>query len=197
MADLASLARLRRCADSDDAFLYDVFVTTWQSEVAALPNQNLAQHVLRIQHIAQERRFASGFPGHERYIVLEAGERAGRLYVDQSGHDVALLDLTLLPAFRGQGLGARVMRDLLTEVGRDDRTVTLRVPRRLSRVTDFYTRLGFRLVSVDDVDNFFDWQPVDVAEVEDSAAVLPVPLVPLARRADGQRAGSSSSHSVP
>jgi ribosomal protein S18 acetylase RimI-like enzyme len=146
MADLAGLARLRRCDASDDAFLYDVFVTTWQSEVAALPNQNLAQHVLRIQHIAQERRFASGFPGHERYVVLEDEVPAGRLYVDQSGRDIKLLDLTLLPRFRGRGLGSRVVRDLLTEAGREDRKVTLRAPRRTSRATDFYTRLGFRLV---------------------------------------------------
>jgi ribosomal protein S18 acetylase RimI-like enzyme len=172
MADLAGFARLRRCDASDDAFLYDVFVTTWQSEVAALPNQNLAQHVLRIQHIAQERRFASGFPGHERYVVLDGDEPAGRLYVDQSGQDVALLDLTLLPAFRGHGLGSAVVRDLLTEAGREDRKVTLRVPRRQIRATDFYTRLGFRLVSVDDVDNFFDWEPLTVAQAEESGAEL-------------------------
>ena len=172
MADLAGLARVRRCDASDDTFLYDVFVTTWQSEVAALPNQNLAQHVLRIQHIAQERRFASGFPGHERYVVLADGEPAGRLYVDQSGQDIALLDLTLLPGFRGRGIGSAVVRDLLTAAGREDRKVTLRVPRRQHRATDFYTRLGFRLVSVDDVDNFFDWEPVTVAQREDSAAEL-------------------------
>ena len=53
MTPLGSLTYLRPCAASDDAFLYAVFSTTWESEVAALPNQNLAQHVLRIQHIAQ------------------------------------------------------------------------------------------------------------------------------------------------
>ena len=172
MADLVGLARLRRCDASDDSFLYDVFVTTWQSEVAALPNQNLAQHVLRIQHIAQERRFTSGFPGHDRFVVVEDGEPAGRLYVDQSGLDIALLDLTLLPRFRSRGLGTRVVEELLTEAGREGRKVTLRVPRRSGRVTDFYTRLGFRLVSVDDVDNFFEWEPATVARVEEPAAEL-------------------------
>ena len=70
MEPLGSIAYLRACTEADDAFVYDVFSTTWESEVAALPNQNLAQHVLRIQHIAQERRFASRYPGHQRYIVL-------------------------------------------------------------------------------------------------------------------------------
>jgi ribosomal protein S18 acetylase RimI-like enzyme len=170
MADLASLARLRRCADSDDAFLYDVFVTTWQSEVAALPNQNLAQHVLRIQHIAQERRFANAFPQRERYVVLEDGEPAGRLYVDQSGPDLVLLDLTLLPKFRSRGIGTQVVCELFDAAARENRKITLRVPRRQRRTSDFYVSLGFRIVSVDDIDNFFDWEPSAVsAPVEEPA----------------------------
>ena len=91
MTPLGSLTYLRPCAASDDAFLYAVFSTTWESEVAALPNQNLAQHVLRIQHIAQERRFASRYPDHERYVVLVDGQPAGRLYVHQD--DLTLMEM--------------------------------------------------------------------------------------------------------
>src|SRR4029079_16547239 len=80
MALLGDVAYLRSCTEADDACVYDVFCTTWESEVAALPNQNLAQHVLRIQHIAQERRFASQYPDLQRYIVVQDGEPAGRPY---------------------------------------------------------------------------------------------------------------------
>jgi hypothetical protein len=78
MWSLGSLACLRPCVQEDEAFLYDVFCTTWENQVAALPNPNLAQHVLRIQHIAQERRFASRYPGHHRYVVLDDGEPVRR-----------------------------------------------------------------------------------------------------------------------
>jgi GNAT superfamily N-acetyltransferase len=159
MTALGRLPYLRPCEASDDAFLYDVFSTTWASEVAALPNQNLARHVLRIQHIAQERRFASRHPGHERYIVLEHGEPAGRLYVHQQGPVLNVIDLTLMPLFRSRGIGTRLFRDLFEEAAPDGRTVTLRVGRTNHRATDLYTALGFRLVAVDDLDNFFEWTP--------------------------------------
>lgn len=163
MTQLGRLPYLRRCQASDDAFLYAVFATTWASEVAALPNQNLARHVLRIQHIAQERRFASRYPDHERFVVVEDGESVGRLYVTQQGPVLHVVDLTLLPEFRERGIGTRLLRDLLEQATQDGRTVTLRVGRTNHRAADLYAALGFRLVAVDDLDNFFEWTP-DVAD---------------------------------
>ena len=166
MTTLGRLPYLRPCEASDDAFLYAVFSTTWESEVAALPNQNLAQHVLRIQHIAQERRFASRYPGHDRFVVLVEGERAGRLYVHTDGLTMHVVDLTLMPEHRSHGLGSQIFRDLLEEAESEGLTVTLRVGRRNRRATDLYTRLGFDLVGVDDLDNYFEWSPTRPAEVE-------------------------------
>jgi GNAT superfamily N-acetyltransferase len=158
MTQLDSLTYLRPYDVSDDPFLYDVFATTWQSEVAALPNQKLARHVLRIQHIAQERRFSALHPGQQRFVVLaDGGERAGRLYVHQDGEVTRIVDLTLMPEFRSRGLGTRIVRDLCRLAGGDGHRLALRVGRRHPRVTDLYSRLGFKLVAVDDLDNHFEW----------------------------------------
>jgi GNAT superfamily N-acetyltransferase len=171
MSDLTSLARLRLCHASDDVLLYDIFCTTWQSEVAALPNQNLAQHVLRIQHIAQERRFANRYPGFERFVVVEDGEPAGRLYVHQNASQLEIVDFTLLTAFRSRGIGTALMREVVEMAKREDQAISLRVGRRLRRVTEFYLRLGFDLVAVDDLDNTFEWAPAPVeAEAPQAAA---------------------------
>jgi ribosomal protein S18 acetylase RimI-like enzyme len=157
MGSPGRLPYLRACVDDDDTFLYDVFCTTWESEVAALPNPKLAQHVLRIQHIAQERRFRTRYPDHERYVVLENGEPAGRLYVESDPTAIHLIDITLLPRFQNRGLGTQVLADLCALAAEDDRVVSLRVPRRNVRATDFCLRLGFRLVTMDDLDNHFEW----------------------------------------
>ena len=149
MTQLDSLTYLRPYDVSDDPFLYDVFATTWQSEVAALPNQNLARHVLRIQHIAQERRFSALHPGQQRFVILDDGERAGRLYVQQDGEVTRIVDLTLMPQFRSRGIGTRVLRDLSALAARDGHRLALRVGRRNTRVTGLYSRLGFELVAVD------------------------------------------------
>ena len=167
MGSLERLPYLRACVDADDTFVYDVFCTTWESEVAALPNPKLAQHVLRIQHIAQERRFRTRYPNHERYVVEEQGEPAGRLYVDRNETMMHVVDLTLLPKFQSQGIGTRIFQDLFDVAGEDRQVVTLRVPRRNVRATDLYTSLGFRLVSMDDLDSYFEWTPATIAAPED------------------------------
>ena len=159
MGTLGSRSYLRPCTEADDAFVYDVFCTTWESEVAALPNQNLAQHVLRIQHIAQERRFQNRYPSYQRFIVVEDDDLAGRLYVHETGSAIHVIDLTLLPRFQNRGIGTRVFRDLFAQATSEDRSITLRVPRRNEHATLFYSSLGLQLATVDDVDNYFEWTP--------------------------------------
>ena len=159
MGSLARLAYLRPCVPADETFLYDVFCTTWASEVAALPNPNLAPHVLRIQHIAQERQFSSRFPGHQRFVVIADDEPAGRLFVHERGSRMHVVDLTLLPRFRARGLGTRLTLDLFAAATEHGRSVNVRLARRNFRACDLYSSLGFRLLQADDVDSFFEWTP--------------------------------------
>jgi ribosomal protein S18 acetylase RimI-like enzyme len=160
MVGIGRWSYLRACTPADDAFLYDVFATTWESEVAALPNQNLARHVLRIQHIAQERRFGKHFAGYQRFVVVDdAGRQAGRLYVCDTVSTMHLVDLTLLPQFQGRGIGTRILRDLMAEVSRTGQNLDLRVARANERAVDLYARLGLELVDADHVDHTFSWDP--------------------------------------
>ncbi len=159
MGDLGRLAYLQPAGEGDDEFLHDVFATTWADEVAALPNPKLAAHVLRIQHTAQENRFESRYPGFERYVIVHRGERAGRLYLHRTPTMVHAIDMTLLPRFRSDGIGTRVVTDLLAVAQENGQSVTLRVARRNTRATALYNALGFRLVTMDDLDNYFEWNP--------------------------------------
>ncbi len=171
MGDLGRFAYLKPAGDDDEEFLYEVFSTTWADEVAALPNPMLAAHVLRIQHTAQERRFETLFPAYERFVILHEGRPAGRLYLHLTDTMVHALDMTLLPAFRCHGIGTRVVGDLLQLARDQGQSVTLRVPRRNSRATALYESLGFRLVTVDDLDNYFEWTP---ALTDDATAMANV-----------------------
>ncbi|MGA8993273.1 MAG: GNAT family N-acetyltransferase [Nocardioidaceae bacterium] len=157
MTSLGTATYLRPVEPSDDAFLYDVFCTTWAGEVAVLPNQNLARHVLRIQHIAQERRFTSRHPGRERFVVVEDGRPVGRLYLDRTGPGNRVLDLTLLPAFQSRGLGTRVLLDLVQQARVAGVGLQLSVKRRNRRAVEWLHRLDFRLVDLDDLDDHFVW----------------------------------------
>jgi ribosomal protein S18 acetylase RimI-like enzyme len=164
MTRLATPTTLRPCIEGDDTFLYDVFCTTWETEVAALPNPNLVQHVLRIQHIAQERRFSSRHPGHQKFVIVEDGQRVGRLYLHAGTSALQVVDLTLLPCYRSLGIGTRLTHDLFDHATERGLPITLRVPRRNQRATRLYSSLGFDVVRVDDLDSYFEWTPPSVAE---------------------------------
>ena len=190
---LGSISCLRACTEADDAFVYDVFSTTWESEVAALPNQNLAQHVLRIQHIAQERRFASRYPGLQRFIVVEDGQPAGRLYVHESDSLLEVVDLTLMPSFRDHGIGTRIFHELFEYATCEGRTISLRVERRNERATLLYSQLGFDLVTVDDLDNHFEWAPATAVKEDRIPLAVKEDRVPVAVKEDANaRVGDHS-----
>jgi ribosomal protein S18 acetylase RimI-like enzyme len=70
-----------------------------------------------------------------------------------------IVEITLLPEFRSAGIGTRILRDVLAEAERHDQSVSLRVPRRNVRAASLYNSLGFRLVTMDDQDSFFEWTP--------------------------------------
>jgi GNAT superfamily N-acetyltransferase len=144
--------------------------------VAALPNQNLARHVLRIQHIAQERRFDTRYPGHRRFVVSHEGEQVGRFYLFGSGSLLHVVDLTLLPRFQSLGIGSRLLADLIREASRHDQRVSMRVGRDNDRSLELCASLGLQLLSSDDLDHYFEWVPAPAPVVETT---------------------SESSHSVP
>lgn len=173
MVELARLPYLRPARSDDDAFLYDVFCSTWQEEVAALPDQSLARHVLRIQHVAQERRFDGVYPGHQRFVVWSGEERAGRFYLFGTGAFLHIVDLTLLPRFRSQGIGGRLVRDLMSVAAPEGRRISLRASRG-SASTDLWAHLGLLLVSTDDREHYFEWAPASVDDTtKDSSHSVP------------------------
>ena len=150
---------MRPATSADDAFLFDVYCTTKRDQVAALPDPRLAQHFLRIEYTAQNRRFAQRFPGHERWVVLADGQPAGRLYLHRSPSLLQVVDVTLLPEHRAQGLGTCVMGLVLDEATGHDQAVSLRVSRSNPRAASLYDAIGFRLVTEDDQDVYFEWTP--------------------------------------
>jgi ribosomal protein S18 acetylase RimI-like enzyme len=153
---------LQEATDDDEGFLYDVFCTTWESEIAALPNPSLAHHILRIQYTAQNRRFQNRYPHHERHVVMNDGQAVGRLYLQRDADVIHVVDMTLLPEFRSRGIGTELVRMVVTEATKEGRSVTLRVARRNTRAAMLYSSLGFNLVTMDDLDSYFEFTPAAV-----------------------------------
>ncbi|NKB67028.1 MAG: GNAT family N-acetyltransferase [Candidatus Latescibacteria bacterium] len=77
-------------------------------------------------------------------IVIRDGAPVGLVKVDKNGRPWLLIQIQLLPAFQGRGLGRDLITELLTEATRQGTGVELTVL-QASPAQRFYQRLGFCL----------------------------------------------------
>jgi ribosomal protein S18 acetylase RimI-like enzyme len=95
-----------------------------------------------MQFRAQSMSIKLDHPQAERKIVVVEDEPAGRLIIDASGDHIEVIDVALLPHYRGHGLGTSVMRSVMSQADRLGRAMRLHVEKQ-SRAVRLYERLGF------------------------------------------------------
>lgn len=147
---------LQPVRDEDTAFLRALYAST-RTDLAAMglaPAQ--LEGVLQMQFQAQHANYAAAYPGARHEVILEDGKPVGRIYVWRSGQEVRLVDIALLPAARGRGIGTELLRDLIAQSEGERLPVRLQVvvtnpARRL------YLRLGFRRTGGDGVYDEMEW----------------------------------------
>lgn len=136
--------KLRPIREGDQTFLFHVFATTRPDITLGLPPEQ-AQEMMRMQYQAQARHYNQVFPRAQYSIILAEDHKIGRLYVDRNETEIRILDIALLPDFRGQGLGTRLVQELQEEAKLAG--VPLRIHVELgSREISFYERLGFEKI---------------------------------------------------
>ena len=78
------------------------------------------------------------------FDVLEASDGpAGRLYLQRKPTLLLIIDIALLPDFRGHGFGEALLRDLMDEATACGKAVTIYVE-KFNPAMRLYRRLGFK-----------------------------------------------------
>ncbi len=142
---------LRPISAADEPLLRTVYASTREEELGLTgwpPEQQAA--FLRQQFDAQHGWYQTHFAAADFDLILERDEPIGRLYVYRQPHDLNVIDIALLPAYRGRGVGTFLMRQLLAEADHTGRTVSLHVE-GFNRARALYERLGFAYVGDDGV----------------------------------------------
>src|SRR4030095_6194688 len=107
---------LRPTTPGDEPFLLNLYATTRTSELAVLAlDERQKQAFVRMQFGAQAQQYRMTYPNANNSIILMKEEAVGRLIVDRSEHELTLVDISLLPEHRGQGIGTRIINELLRE----------------------------------------------------------------------------------
>ena len=149
--------RFRPITDADLPFLYRVYASTRAAELAPLPwSEEQKAAFLTQQFNAQHADYQRNYPVAERLVVLRGGEAIGRLYVERNAREHSVLDIALLPAHRGCGLGAAIMRDLQDEAGAAGKPSTIYVE-KFNPAMHLYRRLGFQTVEDKGVYDLMRW----------------------------------------
>jgi ribosomal protein S18 acetylase RimI-like enzyme len=151
---------LRPARDGDEPFLKRVHETARHWEFAALlqtGQADLYHKIMAQQYDAQHRFYFANYDTAHYGIIQWTGQPVGRLYVDYRDDEVRVLEIAILPEYRGRGIGRIVMTGLCLEAAMRHKPVRLHV-HYLSRAQRFYGQLGFRELALEGPDRLMEWR---------------------------------------
>lgn len=136
-------ATLRSVSEGDREFLFRLYASTREEELRPVPwPDELKTTFLRQQFEAQTAQYAERYQGGDFSVIEVDGAPAGRLYLFRGATEIRIVDIALLPEFRGRGVGGAFLTEVLEEGRRSGKTVSIHVE-RLNPALRLYERLGF------------------------------------------------------
>ncbi|MGE7843727.1 GNAT family N-acetyltransferase [Lysinibacillus sp. NPDC093712] len=149
---------LKAITNADEAFLFEVYSSTRNQEVDAWGwSVEQKQIFLEMQWRAQHASYKQQFPDASNSIIVVDNQCVGRLLIKELQGYHHLIDISLLPIYQGKGIGTYVINELLQKASKGKKAVILRVF-QTNPARNLYERLGFRVVSVDELYLKMRWQ---------------------------------------
>ena len=140
---------LRDTCPEDQAFLLAVFATTRAQEMALVPwTEEQREAFIKMQFDAQDSFYHEQYPAASYQLIVDNGERVGRLYVHRTEEEIDILDITVLPPNRNAGLGTSLIRELLVEGAQTGKSVRIWVE-HFNPSLSLFERLGFSRIQED------------------------------------------------
>lgn len=156
---MTTTVSLRPIVPDDEPVLYRIYASTRQDELKQVPWDDAQKEAfLRQQFTAQHTYYSQHFSEATFDVVLVGEEPAGRLYVDRRDDEFRIVDIALLPEFRGRGIGSELLRDLFEQAAAANKPVRIHVE-TYSPARDLYERLGFRKVGQTGAHVLMEWSP--------------------------------------
>ena len=128
----------------DGSFLFSVYASTRQSEVAGFGwPQEQQDAFLRMQFEMRRRSYAMQYPQAESRVILCDDAPAGSLIIDRTASHISLTDIAVLPEFQGRGIAGQIIAELQHEAESAGVPVVLCVDKGNLQARRLYEKLGF------------------------------------------------------
>ena len=154
---LAESVTLRPAQPDDESFLLQLYRDTRAEEIAAWGWDEAQQQAFLSMQFRARTLSYSAYPNTEHSIILEAERPIGRLLISRMESEIRLVDIALLSKTRGQGIGAKLISNLLTRATREATPVRLHVE-KFNRALRLYQRLGFQVLEDTGTQFFMEWR---------------------------------------
>ncbi len=150
---------LRPATEADEAFLLAVYTSTRAEEMAITGwSDEQKAAFCAMQFRAQDTHYRQYYPTAQFFIIEAEKVPAGRLYVDRLEKEIRIMDIVLLPEFRGKGIGTHFLRELQKEAQNVSKVLSIHVE-AYNPARHLYERLGFQLAEDKGVYLFMTWTP--------------------------------------
>ena len=136
---------LRGLRDADLPWLRDLYATTRAEEMAPVPWPDAAKRAFLDQQFNLQHRHYLVHYADADFLAVEHAERGpvGRYYLHRTAPNHLLIDISLMPALRGAGLGGTLIGHSQREAAALGRGMRLHVLGGNPGARRLYERLGF------------------------------------------------------
>lgn len=141
---------LRPISDTDLPLLQFIYASTRERELQQVPWSDEQKNAfVLMQFNAQHRHYQTHFSDGRFDLILLGDEPVGRLYVGRWPFEISVIDISLLPEWRGRGIGGRLLAELIHEADALGKRVSVHVE-KFNPARHLYERLGF--IKVEDLE---------------------------------------------
>jgi GNAT superfamily N-acetyltransferase len=154
----AEQIRLRTAMPADENFILSVYASTRADELQQVPwTAEQKEAFVKMQFASQKQHYAASHPQASHDLICVDETEVGRIYLDR-GENLHILDVTILPQYRNQGIGGVLLRRLLDEAGQSGKIVTIYVE-TFNPSVRFFERLGFQKDQEIGFQFLLKWEP--------------------------------------
>jgi ribosomal protein S18 acetylase RimI-like enzyme len=150
--------RLRHASNADLGWLCRLYATTRTEELANVPwPEQTKEAFLTDQFRLQHRHYVAHYHDSDFLILESDREPVGRYYLQRTGPDHLLVDISLLPHMRNRGIGRMLIEASQREAQRHGCGMTLHVLQHNAAARRLYERMGFVVIQTQGTHHLMHW----------------------------------------
>jgi|SRR5215213_2240471 len=158
---MSTNATLRPAGPDDEGFIIEVYGSTREHELSAVPwSPEQKQAFIKMQHAAQQAHYRKFYPEGEQSVIVWGDARVGRVYVARTEKQIRILDITILPGYRNLHIGSGIIRGLMSEGERTGKPVAIMVE-SYNPSLQLFERLGFTQGEAKGAHVLMEWRAGD------------------------------------